>query len=71
MDIVTVTLKLSALLDRANKIPAHYGSRYTQGVVNGHGVQVWMLNGSYQVWALDLTGSKPLSISEAAELLAA
>lgn len=58
-------------MDRASNIPAHYSSRYTNGVVNGQGVQVWMLNGTYQVWVLRITGSKPLTISEAAALLAA
>lgn len=71
MSITEITLKLATLLNRANDIPAHYSSRYTQGVVNGQGVQVWMLNGGYQVWVLGITGSKPLTISEAAELLAA
>ncbi len=71
MDITTITLKLAAILDRANNVPVHYSSRYAQGVVAGQGVQVWMLNGGYQVWVLGITGSKPLTISEAAEIIAA
>lgn len=70
MTIAEITLKLAALLNRANDVPAHYSSRYAQGVVNGEGVQVWMLNGGYQVWVLRITGSKPLTISEAAEVIA-
>lgn len=71
MSIVQITLKLAALLNRANDVPTHYSSRYAQGVVAGQGVQVWMLNGTYQVWVLGITGSKPLTISEAAEIIAA
>lgn len=71
-----ITLKLAKLVERANNVPEHYSSRYSQGVVAGQGVQVWMIRNvdgvaEYQVWALGLTGSKPLTISEAADLIAA
>lgn len=71
-----ITLKLAKLVERAHNVPEHFSSRYAQGVVAGQGVQVWMIRSAegvseYQVWVLRLTGSKPLTISEAAELIAA